>query len=292
MHKTVLIASVTAFTFFASILAVSKRSIDVSAAAAGIEQQPEVARPWQPRFNVDVVIDGYSVEKMAARGRTYVEALPGREYELRINNPFPYRIAVAVSVDGLNSIDARHTSAWNASKWVVNPYETITVTGWQMSSSRARKFYFTSERDSYASKLGDTTNIGVISVVAFREREPKPIRILPRPDRDDKDGAGTSEREEAPSRGAKNKSAGQSSAAPVMNNDEYAATGIGRSVNNDVQWIHMELDSRPVVETSIRYEYYAALVKLGVLPRRYETDRLTERERARGFEDRRFSPEP
>ena len=49
------------------------------------------------------------------------------------------RVAVALSVDGLNTIDARHTSPWNASKWVLEPYETITIGGWQMSSERARR---------------------------------------------------------------------------------------------------------------------------------------------------------
>jgi len=75
--------------------------------------------------------------------------------------------------------------------------------------------------------------------------------------------------------------------------DEYAATGIGRSVHNDVRWVNMELDSRPAGEVVIRYEYYPALVRLGVLPRPYpRPDALRRREAARGFEDRRFSPEP
>src|SRR5207253_10868321 len=50
--------------------------------------------------------------------------------------------------DGLNTIDARHTGAWDAHKWVIEPYGTIYVRGWQMSSENARRFYFTSERDS------------------------------------------------------------------------------------------------------------------------------------------------
>ena len=75
--------------------------------------------------------------------------------------------------------------------------------------------------------------------------------------------------------------------------DEYAATGIGRSVRNDVRWVNMDLDSRPAGDVVIRYEYYSALVRLGILPRRYERpDPLRRREGARGFEDRRFSPEP
>jgi hypothetical protein len=55
----------------------------------------------------------------------------------------------------------------------------------------------------------------------------------------------------------------------------------------------MDLDSRPAAEVTLRYEYYPALVRLGILPRRYDRpDSLRRREGAKGFEDRRFSPEP
>ena len=49
----------------------------------------------------------------------------------------------------------------------------------------------------------------------------------------------------------------------------------------------MDLESRPAAEISIRYEYYSALRRLGVVPRPYETDPLRRREQSRGF-----SPEP
>src|SRR5215213_9342707 len=123
-----------------------------------------------PNFELDVVVNGRPLTEYYARGRTYVEALHGAEYELRMRNNSAERVAVALSVDGLNTIDARHTSAWNASKWVIEPYQTITISGWQMSSERARRFYFTNERDSYGAKLGQTANLGVISAVFFRER--------------------------------------------------------------------------------------------------------------------------
>ncbi len=128
-----------------------------------------------PSFQLDVLVNGRPLPEYYARGRTYVEALQGAEYELRVRNPSADRVAVALSVDGLNTIDARHTSAWNASKWVIEPYQTITISGWQMSSERARRFYFTNERDSYGAKLGQTANLGVISAVFFRERR----RVIP-----------------------------------------------------------------------------------------------------------------
>jgi hypothetical protein len=204
-------------------------------------------------------------------------------------------VAVALSVDGLNTIDARRTTAWNASKWVIEPYGTINVTGWQMSSERARRFYFTSERDSYGAKLGQTSDLGVISAVFFRERRPIVVPVTPPPgprpvyeedkSRDNKSSASGARTDESSVQR-------QGQIAPVPD-DDYAATGIGRSVRNDVRWINLELESRPITEVMIRYEYYPVLVRLGIFPRNYvRPDHLRRREEATGFKDRRFSPEP
>ena len=79
---------------------------------------------------VDILVDGVAQPRLAHGGRWYVEARKGREYAIRIRNPFPVRVAVALSVDGLNTIDARETTAAAARKWVIDPYETIVISGW------------------------------------------------------------------------------------------------------------------------------------------------------------------
>ena len=196
-----------------------------------------VTRKPSPSFELDVLVNGRPLDEVYARGRTYVEAIRGAEYELRVRNHSGDRVAVALSVDGLNTIDARHTSAWNASKWVIEPYQTITISGWQMSSERARRFYFTNERDSYGAKLGQTANLGVISAVFFRERRRVVMPIT--------------RSQEAPSASSKS----SSGEAMMRRDDENAATGIGRNIHHDVQWVDMELDSRAAGEVTIRYEF-------------------------------------
>ena len=244
-----------------------------NAAVAQDSSERLTRRPY-PNYELDVIVNGRPLAEYYARGRTYVEALQGAEYELRVRNSSQYRVAVALSVDGLNSIDARHTSAWNASKWVIEPYQTITISGWQMSSERARRFYFTNERDSYGAKLGQTANLGVISAVFFKERRHF-VPVSPSPVTRDK---------MEPS--AKSRSGEAASAAPLRD-DDYAATGIGRDVRHDVRWVDMDLESRPAGEVTIRYEYYSALLKLGVVPRQTSREPLRRREDSRGF-----SPEP
>jgi hypothetical protein len=262
--------------------------------------QERYARPILERPTVEVLVNGYALDQYPARGRVYVEALAGAEYEIRIHNPLPDRVAVALAVDGLNSIDARHTTARGASKWVIEPYGTLTIGGWQMSSSRARRFYFTTERDSYAAKLGHAEDVGMISAVFFRERRPIAVIPPPRPVplEDERSSADSGERRKESAAGqARGQNAPQGrdrAAAPVVSeDDEYAATGIGRSVANDVRWTYMDLEDSPVVAVSMRYEYRPALVRLGVLPRPYPSpEPLQRRERARGFRDGQFCPEP
>jgi hypothetical protein len=54
----------------------------------------------------------------------------------------------------------------------------------------------------------------------------------------------------------------------------------------------MDLDSRPAGEITIRYEYRASLVRLGIIPRDYpRPDVLDRRERAKGFEPK-YCPQP
>lgn len=251
-------------------------------------------------FEVEVLVNGVPLDRYPARGRFYVEALKGEEYSLRVRNPLPVRVAVALSVDGLNTIDARRSTAWDSSKWVIQPYGTITINGWQVSRERARRFYFTDERDSYAAKLGRAEDLGLISAVFFRERaghaeitprqRPHPLGT-PRAE-----GGAAKEQAERRSAGSAPQATGraQSDSAVVAPQDEdYAATGMGRSVGHDVRFVNLELERSPAAEVSIRYEYRPALVRLGIIPRPHAArDPLRRRERSRGFEDGRFSPEP
>lgn len=263
----------------------------------GVFESPSITADG---FEVEVLVNGSTLEEFYARGRRYVEALEGAEYQLRVRNPLGVRVAVALSVDGMNTIDARRSSAWDSSKWVIEPYQTITISGWQMSSERARHFYFTTERNSYGAKLGQTANLGVITAVFFRERQRVGIVVpSPRRPRPVEDGSSSSrERNKEPStstgrdeaRAGANAEKSQRYPAP---DDDYAATGIGRNVEHDVSWINLDLESRPSAEVTLRYEYHDALVRLGIFPRPYpQPDTLRRRERATGFPDRRYSPEP
>ena len=302
-------ALILLFLFGASTLALSLFASSPETVSAKIAMPPPAMSQAMPEvadrygFDIEVLVDGVPLPEYYARGRSYVEASEDAEYELRVRNPLGERVAVALAVDGLNTIDARHTTATNASKWVIEPYGTITISGWQMSSVRARRFYFTTERDSYGAKLGQTSNLGVISAVFFRERHPVTIVTPhgPRRYEDDESGANNKSAPESSSGQARDRSndsmsADRKSAKPYPGpDDESAATGIGRNVRHDVRWVNMDLENRAAAEVTIRYEYRAGLVRLGIQPRPFPPpypQTLGRRERATGFEDRGYSPEP
>lgn len=227
---------------------------------------------------VDILVDGVAQPHFAHDGRWYVEARKGREYAIRLRNPYPVRVAVALSVDGLNTIDARETTAAAARKWVIDPYETVVISGWQTSQTDARRFEFTTEERSYGQALGKTANLGVISAVFFKERV---INYLP-------DSSKDRARQNAPSASAPASASGAREESRA--HDEYAATGMGRRTGHAVEQVWLNLEDRPSHIVDIRYEFRPQLVKLGVLPAP-TADPLVRRERARGFEPG-FCPEP
>jgi hypothetical protein len=183
-------------------------------------------------------------------------------------NPFNVRVAVALSVDGLNSIDARRTSATDARKWVLDPHESLVISGWQVDMNHARKFFFTTEQDSYAQWLGKTQNTGVVTAVFFRERVARiePIAIPPAEPLRDRAGAAQGAAG-APS-GAAGKDSARSAARNLLFDVNQAA--IAR-ITRPRDWrpdrpcrSRIRVDpNRPASTVSVRYEFRSQLVRLG-----------------------------
>ena len=252
-------------------------TLALAAAPPAVMCASPVPRPVEA---VDILVDGVAQPRLAHGGRWYVEARKGREYAIRLRNPYPVRVAVALSVDGLNTIDARETTAAAARKWVLDPYEVVVISGWQTSQTEARRFEFTTEEKSYGQALGKTANLGVISAVFFKERvvtykrdrSRDQARQIPAPSESQKLEAANARKE-------------------AKDYDEYAATGMGRRTGHAIEQVWLNLEESPSQVVSIRYEFRPQLVKLGVLAPAPTADPLLRRERARGFEPG-FCPEP
>jgi hypothetical protein len=283
-----------------AIIALSQGLASGVRAASGDDQPPTDRirgpyRLWTDAFDVQVLISGRPVPQETSGRERHVEAVEGAEYELRLTNPLPDCVAAAVSVDGLNVIDARHSSAWDASKWVIHPHGTLTLSGWQVGSERARRFYFTTERDAYATRIGRPGDFGVISAVFYRERRPV-AEIIPQRSALPERGDAVGQAEEAPASGAALRSApaGDGSArgrmTPFFRYRGRAATGIGSSVTSEVREASMDLEQHPIAVVTIRYDFRSyrprPMIAPGFAPEPRERGWSTRREEGR------FAPEP
>lgn len=238
-------------------------------------------------FDLSVIVKGCETTEFHHDGKIYIEALRGREFTVRLFNPTAERVAVALSVDGRNVVDAQRTTARKAAKWVLSPGQTVEIPGWQVSGETSRRFFFTETSRSYAKWLGDTRNVGTIEAVFFREKR----RLVVPPAVEGGTGPGWDEplAQEAPSSLRRNAPPATGATSESKESDRFAATGIGDRTSHPVRWTEFEEEPEPAARIALRYEFRRELVRLGVLPR--GEDALASRERARGFEPR-YAPDP
>lgn len=166
---------------------------------------------------------------------------------MRIHNPMPVRVAANLSIDGLNSLTGRPGTPEGGKKWVIEPESWVDISGWQVSEGSARRFYFTSKSESYATWRGNdwgrdlAVNCGVIGVAYFwsqKELEEyfdrHPIVIHRRDERlrDRGDRAGRSM--QAPQPGAMGDEA--------RVEEQRAGTGMGERESNPVRQVRFDYD--------------------------------------------------
>src|SRR5215469_9476684 len=224
-------------------------------------------------LSASVLVDGVPLPEYAARGRLRRRFVRGRDFTIRLSNPTAGRVAVALSVDGRNVIDAKRTTERDATKWILGPGQTVDIPGWQISGETARKFFFTETASSYAKWLGDTSNVGTIEAVFFREKRREPVvpEVVPQPL---SELHGKTESRSAPAAPS-----ARDRASAANDADGFAATGIGDRTDFAVTWVAFEEEKAPAARVSIRYEFRPELVRLGVLRPK---DGLSTREQARG----------
>ncbi|MES2201310.1 MAG: hypothetical protein V4498_03580 [candidate division FCPU426 bacterium] len=209
------------------------------------------------------VFKGYSFGATVGRdgGRSYREAMDegrpmlhvkkGEEYSIVVRNPLPVQVAVAVSIDGLNSIDGKRTTPKGARKWIIGPHSSVTISGWQTGKDSLRKFFFTEPKDAYAKWRGKKEgkpydrNLGVIGVAWFwNAAELDRVLHPPQPFTDNE----TQVRKYSKAEGAK-------APAPAAASQE-AGTGMGRKEQNLVREVEFNADDGMMSVRDVLKIYY------------------------------------
>lgn len=286
--------------------------------------------------SVEIEVEGRRAPLYAApdgSGRFYLEAREGARYAVVLTNRTRERLAVLLSVDGLNAISGqRGPSPWlrpwsdPGRMYVLDPWDTTSVSGWRTSLSETRRFTFVDERGSYAARSGKANSkMGWIEVAVYREHRryvrPDPVWRDPYEGDSYGDDSTSRGREEEGSAGAAGRGRSDGAARPAppamatpappapesrgalkseprearpapwdrRDREGYPGTGWGPRADDPAVVVAFEPEPSPAERITLRYEYRGALRALGILPRPYwDRDRLSERDRG----ERGFAPAP
>lgn len=114
-------------------------------------------------------------------GRNYVFGAAGDRYAIVLSNPTPQRVEAVVSIDGLDAIDGTTADYVHKRGYILPAYGTATIEGFRTSSDQVATFRFSSVAESYAGRLGQARDVGVIGVAFFPESGPVAVAPPPAP---------------------------------------------------------------------------------------------------------------
>ena len=203
---------------------------------------------------------GYRYPEIMKTNGAWMQVERDDGYSLVIRNPLPVRVAVAVTIDGLNVIDGKRTSPDKAQKWMIEAHSSLTLRGWQTDRSSLRRFVFTDKHDSYAEWKGDrdnkpyTRNLGVIGVAYFwNSAELYAVQHPPRPRPFESRRGLCAPKKSAPApAAAKERSADACESAAVPE----AGTGMGEREVNNVIDVVFRYDTGMYREKDVLVMYY------------------------------------
>ena len=207
------------------------------------------------------VLPVYPLRYTSNKGyRAYLEAVRGKNYEIRIHNRTGRRVGLVIAVDGRNIISGRKSDLISSEQmYILGPHEHGSFEGWRTSTEKVHRFYFTEAGNSYAGAWGDYSAMGVIAVAVFPEK----IRHRPIPLEQKKIKPGRSPAE----------AAGKAAPAPALersagvheDSSSRPGTGFGNEVYSHARRVHFD----PVTVASSRYffkyEWRNTLCNKGVI---------------------------
>lgn len=236
---------------------------------ASARAEPARSGPW----SLELVDEGGAVlPTFVERGRAYVLGALGQRYLLRVRNESARRVEVVASVDGRDVLDGR-PAAWAKRGYVVEPYGEVTIDGFRLSDASVAAFRFSSVPRSYAARMGDARDVGVVGVAVFAERHRPPPRWYgPRPyEREHDHRAAPGARSDAAPAPTPEAHAGAPSAGSQAPADAHASrrpglgTEFGEERESHVYGVSFERASaRPAAQLTLRYDDREGLLAAGV----------------------------
>lgn len=259
-------------------------------ACAAPERQAE-SRPLRAQtggYEVQVLVDGAPAHSFWHQGEDFVLGHMGDRYTLRVTNHTGRRVEAVVSVDGRDVIDGKPGDFRNKRGYMVPAWGSVDIDGWRLSQWQAAAFRFSSVSDSYAGRMGNARNVGVIGVAVFPERVyHRAPPVVSRPtccddERHDnnKSAESSADRYEgaAPSRSAPQPAApaeladapaakrGAGESAPTRRLRPGLGTEFGEAVSSQIEEVEFVRAnaSEPSIVLGVRYNDRQGLIALGI----------------------------
>jgi hypothetical protein len=132
-------------------------------------------------FSFQLESDGYPLSFYYSNGRTYVEGVKGEKYAIRIFNNSAGRVEAVVTVDGRDVISGKEGDYSSERGYIIAPHSSVLIEGFRTSLNGVAEFYFTDVNDSYAARMKNAVNTGVIGVAIFKEKRRRRGRHRPSP---------------------------------------------------------------------------------------------------------------
>ncbi len=100
-------------------------------------------------------------------------------YSIVIKNRSKSALEIVASVDGLDVQDGK-PAAFSKRGYIVPAGETVEIQGFRTSETKVAAFKFSTVTNSYANmRHGETTNVGVIGIAVFTQKDVDPWTWMP-----------------------------------------------------------------------------------------------------------------
>jgi hypothetical protein len=108
-----------------------------------------------------------------------VTAVKGMEYSIKMfslgvnhtGTNIPRRMAVHLSVDGVNTLGEAVTLPTQGKRWLLDSKGVLEIPGWQLDDGIARRFKFVTLDESVAYRLGQTESVGQVTALFYLEKD-------------------------------------------------------------------------------------------------------------------------
>ncbi len=236
-------------------------------AAAHGPVRPDRSGAW----SIELVDEsGAVLPTFQQRGRTWVLGTLGQRYLVRVRNGSPGRVEIVVSVDGRDVIDGRPAS-WDKRGYLVDPQGEVVIDGFRLSQQSVAAFRFSSVPRSYAARMGDARDVGVIGVAVFPERQPRWVPP-PRPFPSQRDEAAPEASAPAPGAPPAAGEAAKSAPSPeglASRQKSASRPGLGTEFGEQhesrvTQVLFERARPRPDAVLTVRYDDRPGLIALGI----------------------------